>query len=107
MPHDPEVPTLKETDFDVEVQHWFGLVAPAGIPPDAARKLEAALTEALTDQAVKAKLSELGLVLTALDAPKFRDFIRAETSKWSKLIKENGLKLDQPRQGPDSIRSTL
>lgn len=98
LPHYPDLPMLKEAGYDIEVQHWFGLVAPAQVPVASRRKLEAALAEALADPAVRAKLNELGLVLSPLDGPAFRDFIRAETDRWSKLIRENGLKLEQARQ---------
>lgn len=97
LPHYPDLPTLQEAGYDVEVQHWFGFVAPAQTPPEVAKKLERALSEALAMPAVKTKLDELGLVLTPLNSTAFGEFIRSETTKWSQLIRENGLKLDQPR----------
>lgn len=97
LPLYPDLPTLKEAGYDVEVQHWFGLVVPAQVAPDNRRKLEDALAEALRTPTVRTKLADLGLILTGLDARDFGRFMADERSRWSRLITENGLKVEQPR----------
>lgn len=97
LPHYPDLPTFREVGYDVQVQHWFGFVAPAQTPPAVMGKLESALSESLSNPAIKAKLDELGVILTPLGSDEFGGFLKDETSRWSETIRTNGIKLDQSR----------
>ena len=57
----PDVPTFKESGYDVEAATVRGYSAPAGLPEGIAAKLEAALKKAIEDPGVVAKMDDLGL----------------------------------------------
>jgi tripartite-type tricarboxylate transporter receptor subunit TctC len=87
----PEVPPLAELGLsDFESVGWFGLVAPAGTPPDIVNRLNAAFVKALSDPAEKIRV--LGAEPAPSSPEKFAGFIRSESAKWGKLINDAGIK---------------
>jgi len=63
----PDVPTARERGYDAAITGWFGLLAPAGIPDEARRKMSDALKVMTADPAYQERVKKLGLV------PNFRD----------------------------------
>lgn len=91
----PDVPTLAESGLaDFEVAVWWGLVAPAGTPQSTVSRLNAELQKVLAEPALQTRLAELGVVITAGSAAQFSDFIHAENSRWSRVIKAANIKPD-------------
>jgi tripartite-type tricarboxylate transporter receptor subunit TctC len=92
----PSVPTLAaETgikDFDVSV--WLGFVVPAGTPADIVSKLNQEIVRVLGVPEVKEKLSSIGLEPGGGSPAEFQAFIRAETEKWTRVIKASGFKAE-------------
>jgi tripartite-type tricarboxylate transporter receptor subunit TctC len=69
-------------------------MVPAATPNDVIEKLSAASTTALKSQSVQDKLYSLGLDIVFTTPAEAEAYIRAETAKWSKLVKEAGIKVD-------------
>jgi tripartite-type tricarboxylate transporter receptor subunit TctC len=89
----PDVPPLAELGLrDFESVGWFGLVAPAGTPPDIIARLNAAFQKALKDPAAAEKIRVLGAEPAPSSPEKFAEFIRSESVKWGKLIADAGIK---------------
>jgi tripartite-type tricarboxylate transporter receptor subunit TctC len=89
----PEVPPLAELGLsDFESVGWFGLVAPAGTPPDIVNRLNAEFVKALSDPAAAEKIRVLGAEPAPSSPEKFAGFIRSESAKWGKLINDAGIK---------------
>src|SRR5688572_3935060 len=92
----PHAPTLAaETgirDFDVSV--WLGFVAPAGTPADIVSKLNQEIVRVLGLPEVKEKLSSIGLEPGGGTPAQFQSYIRAETEKWTRVIKASGFKAE-------------
>jgi tripartite-type tricarboxylate transporter receptor subunit TctC len=89
----PDVPPLAELGLsEFESVGWFGLVAPAGTPPDIIARLNAAFTRALNDPAAAEKIRVLGAEPSPSSAAAFAQFIQSESAKWSKLISDAGIK---------------
>jgi tripartite-type tricarboxylate transporter receptor subunit TctC len=92
----PEVPTVAESGGGLqgfEVLGWFALLAPARTPPEVVRMLNAELARMAAKPAVVTRFAELGaepLGGTPADAAAY---IRAEQEKWSRIIREAGIKL--------------
>jgi len=95
VPALPDVPTVAEAGLaGYESVGWFGIVAPAATPDAIVTKLNAALADALNDPATQATIRGLG-VEPAPSTPKaFGDYIKAETTKWAKVIRTAGIKLE-------------
>jgi tripartite-type tricarboxylate transporter receptor subunit TctC len=57
----PEVPTLKEAGFAVEIDSWLGIGVPKGTPRAIADKLQAAVDAALKDQTLRKSFENMGV----------------------------------------------
>ena len=89
----PDVPPLAELGLaGFESVGWFGVVAPAGTPPDIIRRLNAAFVKALKDPAAIEKIRVLGAEPAPSTPEEFARFIRTESTKWGELIAAIGLK---------------
>jgi len=87
----PDVPTIDEAGVPgLHFPFWHGLWAPKGTPKDVVAKLNAAVVEALTDPAVRAKFTELGHEVASREqqTPEaLRAFHKADIDKWAPMIK--------------------
>jgi tripartite-type tricarboxylate transporter receptor subunit TctC len=95
LPDLPDLPTLAELGHGgFEAEAWQGLMAPAGTPPDVVARLNAAYARVCLEPEVQRRLSSIGIELTPGSPQQFRDFQQAESERWGKLIREQGLLLD-------------
>jgi tripartite-type tricarboxylate transporter receptor subunit TctC len=91
----PDVPALAELGLSgFESVGWFGVVAPAGTPPDIISKLSAAFVKALSDPAAIEKIRVLGAEPMPTSPEAFAKFIQSESAKWGSLIAEAGIKAE-------------
>ncbi|KQT13926.1 Bug family tripartite tricarboxylate transporter substrate binding protein [Ramlibacter sp. Leaf400] len=92
----PNVPTLAEQglkDFDSSV--FFGVVVPAGTPPDVVAKLNSAFTQVLQQPDIRQKLASQGLEPPPQYTPaQLAGYMRNEAAKWREVIKLSGAKAD-------------
>ena len=91
----PDVPTMAEAGFELEAAYWFGLAAPAGTPPAVLAKLEKALAEVLAMPDLRKRLTEMGAVVTPLGSKDFGRYIQSEMGKWSEVIAQNKITVQQ------------
>jgi tripartite-type tricarboxylate transporter receptor subunit TctC len=91
----PLVPAVAEMkgfeDFDFTV--WFGLMARAGTPVDVLDRLQKAVAKALEDPQVRQVLTNQAAEPVGNSAAEFADFIRAESTKYRKIIELAGVEL--------------
>ena len=73
---------------------WLGLVAPSGTPKPIIDKIHAEVVRILTDPAAKERSERTGNYPVTNTPEQFAAFIRKEAARWSKVIKETGIKLD-------------
>ena len=91
----PDVPPLADLGLsEFESVGWFGLVAPAGTPPEIVDTLNAAFVKALSDPAAIEKIRMLGAEPAPTSPLAFAKFIQSESEKWGKLIAETGIKAE-------------
>lgn len=91
----PAVPTAAESGFPgLEVNPWYAFLAPANTPPAVVTKLNAAIVSAMKSPDVQAKLEGLGMELEPGSPEDLEKFLRVDTERWSKLIKEAGIRLE-------------
>ncbi|MBS0508010.1 MAG: tripartite tricarboxylate transporter substrate binding protein [Proteobacteria bacterium] len=94
-PELPDVPTIAEAGVPgYEAMSWFGLFAPAGTPKPVLDRLHAALVKVLNQADVKKKIAEQGGDVVAETPEQFAAFIKAETAKWGKVVKDSGATVD-------------
>lgn len=90
----PNVPPIADIVPGYEATSWAGLVVPKGTPAAAARKLAEATLTALKDPVNSEKLAGQLYEPVAGDASQFAQLIASENAKWSKLIKQLGMRID-------------
>ncbi|GFN28931.1 MFS transporter [Achromobacter denitrificans] len=91
----PDLPTMKESGFaNFDVSSWFGLIAPAGTPPDVVNKLNAAMVKALDKPEVQKSFESLGAVGVKTTPAEFGQFIKSEVEGWAPVVKASGAKVD-------------
>ena len=90
----PDVPTMAEAGVaGYEATAWFGMVAPAAVPRDIVMKLNQEVGRILQMPEVLARISQQGSAQIVGGTPEqFGEFIRAEGVKWSRVVKEAGIK---------------
>ena len=94
-PELPDVPTIAEAGVPgYEAMSWFGLFAPAATPKPVLDKLNAALVKVLNQADVKKKIAEQGGDVVAETPAQFAAFIKSESVKWGKVVKDSGATVD-------------
>jgi tripartite-type tricarboxylate transporter receptor subunit TctC len=95
----PQSPTVSEGGADVglrgyEATIWLGLMAPAGTPRPVLEKLNAETAKILASSEVKENWGKQGAVPMSMSVDQFDRFLREDVQKWSKLVKDTGMKVD-------------
>jgi len=89
----PDLPTMAESGFPgFEATAWFGMLAPAGTPEAIVGKLHQETVRALALPDVRAKLTDLGLIIVGNTPAEFGAQIRAEIPKKGKIVRDSGAK---------------
>ena len=91
----PELPTMAEAGvpgFDIST--WYGILAPANTPPDIVKKLNAEIVRILASDDMRDKLKAQGAESSPTSPEEFAAFIRAEWTKYAKIVKDSGAKVD-------------
>lgn len=91
----PDVPTVKESGVpSFVVNGWYGILAPAGTPPDVVAKLSQALNKAVRDPKVAAQLTESGYEVVGTTPEAFGSHIDAELIRWKDAVQASGAKVE-------------
>ncbi|MCC6534746.1 MAG: tripartite tricarboxylate transporter substrate binding protein [Burkholderiales bacterium] len=91
----PDVPTIAEAGLPgYEVSGWYGFYAPARTPAEIIRRLQAEAARALSLTDVKDKLAVAGNEPIGSSPEAFAAFVRTEIAKWTKVVKETGMRID-------------
>ncbi len=89
----PNVPTFVEQGFaGVVGDNWNGVLAPAGTPQPVIAKFNAGMVAALNDQELRERLHNAGTTPAPSSPDEFGTFLRAETERWAKVIRDKGIK---------------
>jgi tripartite-type tricarboxylate transporter receptor subunit TctC len=92
----PDVPTIEEAaglkGFDAT--SWFGLLAPAGTPPDIVNRIQQEVAKSLNTPGIKEKLLSQGAIPSGNSPAEFARHIENEHRKWAQVVKVSGAKVD-------------
>ncbi|WP_244214417.1 Bug family tripartite tricarboxylate transporter substrate binding protein [Cupriavidus plantarum] len=89
----PSVPTVRESGLPgYEVNSWFGLLVPAGTPPERVRHLQQAVDKVLAMPEVRQRIEQLGAEPGGEGSAAFAKEIGSDTEKWSRVIRTAGIK---------------
>jgi tripartite-type tricarboxylate transporter receptor subunit TctC len=90
----PDVPSMAETVPGYDTEVWWGLLGPAGMPPDLVAKLSHDFVAALNTDSVKQRLAKLGASPIGSSPEQFDAKIRADYKKWGPIIEAAGIKVE-------------
>jgi tripartite-type tricarboxylate transporter receptor subunit TctC len=95
-PSAPDIPTMAEAlaTPGYEAHTWYGFVAPAGTPADAAARLRSDIVKAMGTPEVQARAAQLGADIVTGTPEDFARLMRTEHEKWTRLVKAIGMKAD-------------
>ena len=97
LPAAAEIPTVAEAGLPgYEASTWFGLFAPAGTPREIVEKINVEVATILADPQFREKFLAPQMFEPMASSPEgFADYIKAQTNKWAKVIREQKLSIDK------------
>ncbi|MBS0549436.1 MAG: tripartite tricarboxylate transporter substrate binding protein [Proteobacteria bacterium] len=89
----PDVPTMRELGLpDVEIEGWFVVLGPAGVPDAVVKRLNASVNKVLASKATAAKLAELGAEPLPGPPEQVAKIVGDDRDRWGKVIREANIK---------------
>jgi tripartite-type tricarboxylate transporter receptor subunit TctC len=88
----PDVAAMAEALPGYEVESWYGVIAPKGVPPAVLERLNAAVNRVLREPDMKKNLEGEGMAIVGGNAEQFSRRIRTEHARWVKLVRDAKLK---------------
>jgi tripartite-type tricarboxylate transporter receptor subunit TctC len=88
----PDVPTLRESGFDIQAPGWFAMYAPAGMSANLAERLRAAIIDALQNADIRARIDTLGFEVAGTTGEALAQIQRVEHERWGRIVKASGFK---------------
>jgi tripartite-type tricarboxylate transporter receptor subunit TctC len=85
------IPTFKEGGVDLIVEHWWGVLGPAGLPPEIAARLSKDLKTILDSPEFATRLAPLGVTVSHASPAQFRALIESDTKRWADIVKSIGI----------------
>jgi tripartite-type tricarboxylate transporter receptor subunit TctC len=90
----PELPLLTKDIPALDINNWFGLVGPAGLPDDIKASLAKLFLDAMADPANKETLDKQGLVALGQGPEAFAAYIRKDRERWAKVVKQGNIRAE-------------
>ncbi len=92
----PDVPTIEEAAGlkGYEATSWFGLLAPAGTPPEIVNRIQQEVAKSLSTPAIKERMLAQGAIPSGNTPAEFARLIDSEHKKWAQVVKVSGAKVD-------------
>jgi tripartite-type tricarboxylate transporter receptor subunit TctC len=87
----PEVPTMRESGFDVVGRTFYGFFCPSGTPPELQQRISADLRSVAAAAEVRAVFQQDGLEPSATTAEEFRGFLGEELAKWTEVVRSRNI----------------
>ncbi len=91
----PDVPTFEESGVaGMIVEHWWGIMAPAGVPRPVVEKLHDAIVGAVDSTDVRERFSVLAVEPRTSTPQQFRVLLEADVGRWAKVVRDAGIKIE-------------
>jgi tripartite-type tricarboxylate transporter receptor subunit TctC len=90
----PDLPTAGEIIPGLEVRTFSGVGVPSGTPPEIVARLNKEINAGLANPAIKARFADVGASPVIVSSAEANAFVKAQTEKWAKVIKEAGIKAE-------------
>lgn len=88
----PDIPTVAEAGYpDLEIELWYGLFAPANLPPEIGEKLGSFTRDALNDPENKKAFEAIGSLATPTTGNQLQELVKRDAERYSKIIDDSGI----------------
>ncbi|HTK03109.1 MAG TPA: tripartite tricarboxylate transporter substrate binding protein, partial [Bordetella sp.] len=94
-PSAPDLPTLKESGYDLSVNSMYGAWMPLGTPRPIVDRMSKAIVDAVAQADVQDKFRLMGLEPTGKDRAEFVKISNQSEKDWAKIVKDTGFKIDE------------
>lgn len=94
LPALPDVPAVSETVKGYEFTNWWGMLAPVGAPAEAINRMNQEFTAIAALPEIRERLTNLGLAARSGTPQQLGDFMRSETDKVARIVKDAGIKFE-------------
>ena len=89
----PDVPTFEESGVrGLVVEHWWGIMAPAGVPGAVIGRLHAEIVKAITAADVRERFATLSVGPRSTTPEQFRTLLETDLARWAKVVNDAGIK---------------
>jgi tripartite-type tricarboxylate transporter receptor subunit TctC len=90
-----DIPTLAEAGVQgLEVGSWFGIVGPAGLSKEIVDRLDAEIRRITQTAEMRDRMLGLGYEIMYMSSQPFAAFLKADRARWSKVIRDAGIRLE-------------
>ena len=89
----PNVAPIADVLPGYDFSAWYGLLGPAGIKPELAQQISAAVEKTLAQEPIRRKLLDEGLVAQSSSPDAFGAFVKSEVERWGAVVKATGAKV--------------
>jgi tripartite-type tricarboxylate transporter receptor subunit TctC len=90
----PSIPTMAELGYPIDIDTWYGLVAPAATPREIIAKVNAETVRILKLPDLREKTRSQGIELAGSTPEEFAAFLKADIAKWTRAIREMNISID-------------
>lgn len=91
----PDVPTVVEQGMpDLVVNTWYGVLAPSGTRTEIIDRLGQEITRIMKSPETRQRMAKVDIDLIVSTPSEFTEFIRNDSAKWAKIIRDTKLKLE-------------
>ncbi|MDW3223605.1 MAG: tripartite tricarboxylate transporter substrate binding protein [Paracoccaceae bacterium] len=90
-PQLPDVPTFVEQGYDIVIENWVGLSAPAGLDPALTAQINETVLAVFATPEVQSRLTELGITHTPMSSEEYTGFVTKQIDVWAPLIVSAGI----------------
>lgn len=95
LPQLPNVPSSKKAGHpDLLLESWYGVMAPAGVRPDIVERLNTELRRIMHQPDTVKQLARVGIDAVTSSPTEYGAFVKADTERWAKVIREANIRLD-------------
>ena len=93
-PMAPDLPLFTKDIPALDISNWFGIMGPAGLPPEIRTGLARLFMEAVSDPVTKPVLDSRGLEAIPLDGPAFKALIDKDRERWARVVKAGNIRAE-------------
>jgi tripartite-type tricarboxylate transporter receptor subunit TctC len=95
LPAFPAVPTFEESGVSgMIVEHWWGVMAPAGVPKSIVEKLHGEIVNAVNAADTRERFAVLAVEPRTNTPQQFRALLESDVKRWAKVVKDAGIKIE-------------